>query len=899
MTIDSYINENTAIVLHAVPDAVLVIDGNGAIRFLNKNAEALTGYSRDELSGLTVEKLVPASRRGTHKRRRAQYHLAPTQREMYSRGDLWLQKKDSTLVPVAIDLSLLADSEQGAVLCTIRDVSDQERRSKGDILLSEISSLIGKEHEIEKVYDMLADSLPILFQFDRLVITLKIAGTDQLERVFVSGLTSPDSGVKTRIPAPEVMSISPGPLPETSLAGSQELITANGRQLGSMGLKSWVEVPLGDPDAPSGYLSLRSLMADCYSEADVHLLERVATLISPSFELARLYAQSRREVNERTVMAEVSRIITSSTDIQRVYAEVADQIRKLIPFDRIVVSTVDREKNIATDRYVAGLQMEGGEVGDTYELSTSLTGLFLNESEPRALTVAEVTAQYPGVASRLGAGLKSVLTAPIIWSDETIGLLILRSRQDQAYSEVESALAMKIANQISGAVANAELYAGLEREKEVAEILAEISRAITSSPDIAQTLTEVVHQIRRLMPVDRLVISDVDEKAKTYKLRWSWGGKDGRLQSGPQRLEGTGTERVFLSRSAALINEEDVADIASFTNPDGPDLNQDMKSWIAVPLFVNGAGIGVLHIRTRKRKAYGDREVRIAENIAAQMAGALSVSRAHELSLISEQSRIIAEAEKRELEAVEEQRDYFLSTISHELKTPLTSLIAFADFLARDRESNLSDRQMQQIHVMQRSARRLDVLVNDLLDISRIDAGTIVLEVREFDLQILLTEIIDEFQPVFREKQQTLKLSFAPKGVQICGDRNRIAQVISNLLSNASKYSYERSEISLDVERELGILAITVSDNGIGIGAEDQIKLFTPFFRAGDPLTQGEPGTGLGLVIVKRLIDLHGGETSITSEKGVGTRVRVTIPECAVDVHLGYHEDTVEHSESP
>jgi signal transduction histidine kinase len=173
--------------------------------------------------------------------------------------------------------------------------------------------------------------------------------------------------------------------------------------------------------------------------------------------------------------------------------------------------------------------------------------------------------------------------------------------------------------------------------------------------------------------------------------------------------------------------------------------------------------------------------------VAAQIAGVIANHRSHARALNAERARITVEAQKRELEVLEEQRVQFLSTVSHELKTPLTSLTAFADFLGRNRESNLSERQLEQIQVMQRSARRLDVLTDDFLDLSKIDANRFVFTWAEFDLNDLLNELVGEFAPMTQDKNQKIILERSENQIILCADRTRVAQVVSNVLCNATK----------------------------------------------------------------------------------------------------------------
>ncbi|NQW17049.1 MAG: HAMP domain-containing histidine kinase [Chloroflexi bacterium] len=234
-----------------------------------------------------------------------------------------------------------------------------------------------------------------------------------------------------------------------------------------------------------------------------------------------------------------------------------------------------------------------------------------------------------------------------------------------------------------------------------------------------------------------------------------------------------------------------------------------------------------------------------------------------------------------ELARLNEERTRFLSNVSHELKTPLTSVLAFADVLSHDRDKTMSERQLQQLTVMRRGARRLDVLINDLLDVSRMDAGKFVIEKLEFDAKTVLDDVNESWTPILESKQQTLAMSYPKNEIWLTADKTRVIQVITNLLSNASKYSEVGSEISITIEVEQDELALAVRDRGVGLSEQALAALFTPFFRVDNVETRSESGTGLGLVIVKTIVESHGGEISVASEMGTGSTFTVKFPNCA------------------
>ncbi|NQW18843.1 MAG: GAF domain-containing protein [Chloroflexi bacterium] len=867
--------------LQAMSDAVIAVDAQGLIRFANSNAEILTGYSNHELVRQGVDILVPASKRGAHSRERTKYSAAPSRREMGVRQALELRRKDGSLLPVVISLAPLDDQESGIVLSTVRDVSDLERRSKEDLLLAEIGALVSREHQIDSVYDLLAKSLPDLIAFDRLVVSVKLPNIDLVEKVFASGVEIPGNRVGKREVAPILPRVSPtsnSPAVESNKNHKVDQLLANA------GLRSWVEVALGDPASPSGILSLRSTTEFAYNDEDMFLLGRVASRISPAFEIARLYAQAQNEARERTVLAELSRIITSTSDIQKVYDLATELVRELIPFDRIVITTIDRSRNLATDRYVAGLQIPGGEVGASLPLDQSLTGELVKVPGPRFFSgneANELATLYPGDQDRIKAGLMSLVAAPLIWDDEAIGMLLLRSKHENAYGESDAANAMKIANQISGAVASAESLASTRKDSDEKAALAEISRIVSSSLVLKEVYERFVAVARRLIAADRVVISLIDLDGDTIIDEYVWGVEfPSHPEGGSVRFSETSGPEMTFDGSTVIWGEEEIRADAQKRGVTPISDRAGLRSLLMVPFIWRDELIGTINFRSKSADRYSPDSARIAEQIASQVVGVLATSRAHARSLASERAQMASEAREQELERVNDARSAFLSTVSHELRTPLTSIVAFGDVLSRNLDSNLTARQLKQLEIIRRSARRLDVLINDLLDVSRLNAGSFSLTKQEFDVKLLIEELRSAFSPILEDKNQSLVVNFPPADIWIDADRDRIAQLITNLLSNSSKYSYPATEIMLKCSVVNDSLFLSVADRGIGMSEESQAAIYTPFFRSEDEYTQSESGTGLGLVIVKSLVDLHDGTISIRSEHGIGTTVELFLPGC-------------------
>ena len=402
----------------------------------------------------------------------------------------------------------------------------------------------------------------------------------------------------------------------------------------------------------------------------------------------------------------------------------------------------------------------------------------------------------------------------------------------------------------------------LEQQVRERAILTDISRTVGSSLDFQEVFDRFTALVGSLLPFDRIAVSTVDREAGTVAVSHVDGVPIRSTDRGePVPRPGTIAEFAVRRGIARLVP---VGSPEQFAR-EHPGIARDVihvgfQSLIAVPVRIGGETIGTLELASG-RDLYSDRVLEVAQAIGSQVAGAVANSRRHTETLQ------LAD----ELNRANESKSRFLSTVSHELKTPLTSMLAFTEILLDDPNGDLKPEQVEQLRVIDRNGYRLNLLINDILDLSRIDAGTIKITPTNFPARVLLEELVDSLIPLFEKRGQALRTLLPSDELWINADRNRLAQIMSNLLINASKYSPEHSTVQLTARGDGNQLWVTVRDYGIGISEEDQKDLFTAFFRADNSATRAVSGTGLGLVIAKSLVEMHGGEISIESEVGEGT----------------------------
>jgi signal transduction histidine kinase/DNA-binding response OmpR family regulator len=235
--------------------------------------------------------------------------------------------------------------------------------------------------------------------------------------------------------------------------------------------------------------------------------------------------------------------------------------------------------------------------------------------------------------------------------------------------------------------------------------------------------------------------------------------------------------------------------------------------------------------------------------------------------------------QERELDRMKTE---FVSQVSHELRTPLTAIKGFTEMLLDGDAGDVNEEQQEYLDIVKSNVDRLVALINDLLDISRIESGRIKLDLAPLDVDAIIRSVVATMRPLLDGKQQTLTLSVAPDLPPGLGDHDRVVQVITNLVSNAHKYTQAGGTIDVSAANTDGFLRVAVRDNGMGIPADDIPRLFTRFFRVDSSLTREIGGTGLGLSIVKSIVELQGGSVSVESQVGLGSTFAFTLPLASV-----------------
>jgi PAS domain S-box-containing protein len=334
------------------------------------------------------------------------------------------------------------------------------------------------------------------------------------------------------------------------------------------------------------------------------------------------------------IIVEIGRLISSTLEIEEVYERFAVEVRKLIPFDRININLKDPGGETFTLAYVAGVDIPGRRAGDRIPLRGSITeevlrtraGLFLHP-----VSEEEIRGRFPGASAvtTFRVGMQSIMAVPLISRDEAIGVLHFRAGRPNVYGRQDLILAERIGRQIAGAIANAGLFARLERLAEEMAIIAEIGRLIGSTLDIDDVYKRVAAEVRRLITVDWLSVNLIDPDKETLTITYTDGYDIPRRRPGDAfAFAGSITETVERKRAGLLFHPaSDEEMMRLYPGSDAITFHAGMRSIMAVPLISQDELIGALHFRAKRPNAFTEQDLRLAERIGAQIAGAVANAR--------------------------------------------------------------------------------------------------------------------------------------------------------------------------------------------------------------------------------------------------------------------------------
>jgi len=614
-----------------------------------------------------------------------------------------------------------------------------------------------------------------------------------------------------------------------------------------------------------GILCVVSAEVGAHNKEHLELLERISAYIAGALANARLHERSDQLAREEFALGEIGRIVNSSLDIDEIYDQFAEQVQQILPFDRMAIAVRIPGHTHFRISHVIGVMVPGLEVGTVREISkTNLAPLFEQKKILLQQDDKTLEAFVPGEIE----GLSSSVIVPLVAREEAIGFMALRSKKREAYKREHAALAQRIATLASTAISNSNLYERAESEATERTVLAEIGRIVGSSLDIDSVYPRFAVQFRKLIDFDRISISYVDSQRSSALYAWAEGETQTGFGIGREipikAFVGTRLGQLMRRRQGAVLNEAEIKEF--FDRLPWPN-ETNARSMICVPLVSAGRSFAGLAVTSLKPDTYGERDLGIVTRVGGQVAGAVANARLHgELQDASD-----------ELKDINTQKTDLMTTVAHELRSPLTAFSAFVDLVLDGTAGEVPEKQLDLLLKASRSSVRMQNILNVFSHLEMAEDTSIPLTVTMFDIEHLVVSALDLFQASASHAGVTVKFERTGTLPMVEGDRQAIDQVISNLISNAIKYSREGVHVLVKCVAQDDDVVVSVIDTGLGISIEDQERLFERFYRGSDPVKIRIPGTGLGLYVSKGLVGRHSGRIWCRSEKGKGAEFSFAI----------------------
>ncbi len=599
-------------------------------------------------------------------------------------------------------------------------------------------------------------------------------------------------------------------------------------------------------------------------------------------ELERRNRDLSESLEQQTATSEILRAISQSPmDLQPVLDAVARNAARICDANDVVIVRTDGNVYRRVAYYAEGTRVLEFSANERVPLRRDfvLSRAIIDKTPVHVEDVlAESDEEYAGgkeYARKLG--YRTNLAVPLLGKGNAIGAISMRRDKVAPFSPKQIELLKTFADQATIAIDNTQLFSELqtrtdELARSVAQLrsLSEVGQAVSSTLDLQKVLSAVVTRAVGLSTADGGVVYEYDEASEEFHMRAAYGYSAElveTLRAKPLRFEDGATGRAATTRAPVQI--PDLRIEGAYTGPLLSATRQEgVLAVLAVPLLREGRILGSLVVSRKSVGEFSNEIVDLLKTFAAQS------------TLAIQNARLFREIEQksRELEAASHHKSEFLANMSHELRTPLNAVIGFSEVLQQKMFGDLNEKQVEYVDDIHSSGRHLLSLINDILNLSKIEAGKVELDSSTFDLANTIEGTLTLVRERATRHGLTMDLSLDDQLGEIEADERKVRQILLNLLSNAVKFTPDGGRIEITGAVVDGAAQIAVSDTGIGIAPEDQASIFEEFQQVGGDHEGKREGTGLGLTLARRFVELHGGRIWVESAAGQGATFTFTLP---------------------
>ncbi len=637
-------------------------------------------------------------------------------------------------------------------------------------------------------------------------------------------------------------------------------------RIGAGALDQRIEVRTGD--------ELEAL-ADQFNSMTAQLHESYANLEQKVEERTRELSET---LEQQTATSQILRVISSSpTDIQPVLDAVAENAARVCGANDAKIYRVDGD--------LLRLVASWGPVPGVTQLAVS-RGLVTGRAVVDRQTIhvhdlaTELETEFPEARPYMQpTGQRTLLATPLLREGTPIGAILILRTEVRPFSDSQIALLKTFADQAVIAIENVRLFKEIQERTRELELsleevraLSEVSRAVSSSLDLGQVLHEISEQAAKLCEADAGFINEYVESIGEFRTSASWKASQEFVRSiqAAQVTLGKGAS----GRSAATGKPVQIPDILAEADYPFRDVlaREGYRAVLSAPMLREGHIIGTVVVLRKTPGAFSERHVSLLTTFANQTTIAIENARLYRD--VMDKGRLLEEANRH--------KSQFLANMSHELRTPMNAIIGFSEILLDPSLEVGEEERSQFLTDILNSGKHLLNLINEVLDLSKIEAGRMELQIAPSPLGDILDAVQSTMRPLAAKKAIAFQVESDDRFGPIPMDSARVKQVLLNLVGNAIKFTPNGGRVWVRAGARDGVVQVEVGDSGPGIPAEDHERIFLEFQQSQATRVVGKPeGTGLGLALAKRFVELHGGRIWVTSEVGKGSIFTFTLPEAS------------------
>jgi GAF domain-containing protein len=645
-------------------------------------------------------------------------------------------------------------------------------------------------------------------------------------------------------------------------------------------------VPLLREGRPIGVLVLMRSRVERFTENQIELVTTFADQAVIAIENVRLFEAEQQRTEElsasleqQTATANVLDVISRSAfDLRAVFETVAENSVRLCGADRAHVYRFDGEL----------LQVGAGfnvpqEFQEWAEQNPNRPGHHSTSAraalERRTVHILDVQAdpEYSYKAA-VFEPIRTALGVPILKGDELLGVIVVYHLEVRPFTDKQIALVETFADQAAIAIENVRLF---EAEQQRSHELTESLQQQTATSDVLKVISRSTFDLQTVLDTlaesaVRLCEADIAsihrQRGANYQAVSTFGAAVGRVDTRELVLSSipfAAGQGSILGRTVLERRPVQVADVLADPDYTLQDVQRKIgfRTILGVPLLREGNPIGVIVLMRFTVRPFTEKQTELATTFADQAGIAIENVRLFEE--IQDKSRQVEEASKH--------KSQFLANMSHELRTPLNAILGYTELIIDGIYGEAPEKMRTVMERVQSNGKHLLGLINDVLDLSKIEAGQLVLSIQDYSIKDVVHGVYSAVEPLANSKKLAFKIDVPPNLPPARGDDRRLTQVLLNLVGNAIKFT-DAGEVAVKAAASNGAYTISVRDTGPGIAAADQAKIFDEFQQADSTQTKAKGGTGLGLSIAKRIIEMHGGKLWVESSLGGGSTFSFTVP---------------------